>query len=140
MAVTPNSIVTPQGPAATCSIYATAQATYPPTTTPTNSSLGFTAGANGARITRITALPHETTGGACVIQLFRDIGTSGASKYWFKAMASASSDTVSSTDGPTELDAGYSDDNPLILSANERIYWAPSIAKTFCLTVEGANY
>lgn len=139
MPVTPNSIVTPQTPISACAIYATAQATYPPTTTPTNSQLAFTAGATGARITRITALPQETTGGAGHVQLFRDIGTSGASRYWFKTVAFAS-DTVSSTDPPTELDFGYSEDNPLVLQANERLYFAPSLAKTILLNVEGGNY
>lgn len=137
--MTANSIITPQTINTNATIYATAQATYPPTTTPTNTALGFTAGAAGARITRIAALPQETTGGAGIIQLFRDAGTAGASKFWFKSAAFAS-DTVSSTDGPVEIDFGFSDDNPLILKAAERIYWSPSLAKTFCLNVEGADY
>jgi len=139
MTVSANSIITPQTPVSACAIYATAQATYPPTTTPANSQLAFTAGPNGARVTRVSALPQESTGGVGLVQLFRDVGTSGTSKYWFKS-AAFTSDTVSSSDSPIEIDFGYSDDNPLILRANERIYFAPSVAKAICLTVEGGDY
>lgn len=138
MAVTANSIVTPQGPKSAYSIYATAQATYPPTTNPTNTSLLLTAGANGGRLTRLMAIPQETTGGAYVIQLFRS-ADAGTTKYFADA-ATGASDTVSSTDGPTKLDFGYSDDNPMILAANEKLYWAPSIAKTFCVVAEWADF
>lgn len=140
MAVTANSIVTPQTPKSAAVSYATAQATYPPTTTPANTTLLLTAGTNGGRLTRLTALPQETTGAACIVQAFRDVGTAGASKYMFATVASASSDTVSATDAPIPLDFGFSDDNPMLLQANEKIYVAPSIAKTFVFYAEWSDY
>jgi hypothetical protein len=139
MPVTANSIITPQTPRSAAVIVSTAQATFPPTTNPSNTALLLTAGANGARLTRLAALPHETTGGAGVMQAFRDVGTSGASKYLFATQACAA-DTVSAADPPVVLDFGYSDDNPLILQANERIYVATGIAKNVCFTAEWADY
>jgi hypothetical protein len=138
MAVSANSIITPQTPKSAFAIYATQQATYPPTTNPTNTQLIFTAGSNGARLTRLTFLPQETTGGSGVIQIFRSID-GGTTKYWTKAVT-FSSDTVSSTDGPVELDAGFSDDVPMMLSGNEKVYFAPSVAKTFCAVAEYGDY
>ena len=133
MAVTANSIITPQAPKSNAVNVATAQSTFPPTTNPSNTGLLITAGANGARVTRITATPQETVT-ANNLQLFRDIGTAGASKY-LVASQTGGSDTVSATDGPTTIDFGYSDDNPLILQANERVYVATSefpCANRFC--------
>ena len=138
MAGTANSIITPQSPKSAYTIYATAQATYPPTTNPTNSTLLLTAGSNGARLTKLQAIPQETTGGAYVIQVFRS-SDGGTTKYW-AAAATGASDTVSATDGPTVLDFGFSDANPMLLAANEKLYWAPSIAKTFCVVAEYADY
>lgn len=140
MAVTANSIITPQAPKSAAVYTATAQATYPPTTNPANVQLLLTAGPNGGRLTRLSAIPQETTGGAAVAQAFRDAGSSGASKYWFKSAANGVTDTVSATDPPVELDFGFSDDNPAILAPNERIYVAPSIAKTFVFIAEWADY
>ena len=138
MALTANSIMTPQAPKSAYVIYATAQATYPPTTNPTNTSLLLTAGANGARLTRLKGVPQETTGGAYVLQVFRS-NDGGTTKY-MAATAAGASDTVSSTDAPVEIDFGFSDDNPMILAANEKLYVAPSIAKTFCFVAEYADY
>jgi hypothetical protein len=47
---------------------------------------------------------------------------------------------VSGTDGPTVVDFGFSDDNPMILQANERIYVATGIAKSFNFIAEWADY
>lgn len=138
MAATPNSIITPQTPRSACVIVNTAQATFPPTTTPDNTMLLVTAGANGARLTRLNALPHESTGGVGVLQLYRsnDGGTTKA----FAAAVACANDTVSSSDAPNLLDFGYSDSNPLILSAAERLYIATSISKTFGFIAEWADY
>ena len=140
MPVTPNSIVTPQTPKSAAAIHTTQQNTWPPTTTPANSTLLVTAGANGGRLTRLTSLPQESTAAVGVMQAYRDVGTSGASKYLFQAVTCAN-DTVSGTDAPTLLDFGYSDDNPLVLQANERIYVAHSLAsKAVAFTAEWADY
>jgi hypothetical protein len=139
MPVTPNSIVTPQTPRSAAVIVNTAQTTFPPTTSPSGTALLVTAGANGGRLTRLTALPHETTGGAGVMQAYRDVGTAGASKYLF-ATAACASDTVGAADPPVALDFGYSEDNPLMLQANERIYVATGIAKNIAFIAEWADY
>jgi hypothetical protein len=135
---TANSIITPQTPKSAMVIYAIAQATYPPTTTPANTALLMTAGANGARLVRLYAMPQESTAAACIVQYFRSVD-GGTTKYWAGA-ALGTNDTVSSTDIPIVLDFGFSDDNPMILQANEKIYVAPSIAKNFAFVAEWADY
>jgi hypothetical protein len=135
MAVTPNSIVTPQGPQSGFAVLATANTTF--TTTPTNSVLLVTAGANGARLTRLEFIPLETVT-ANALQWYRSIDA-GTTKY-LAGMATGGSDTVSGTDGSTTVSAGYSDDNPLILQANERIYVCTGITKGYHVVAEWANY
>jgi hypothetical protein len=140
MPVTPNSIVTPQTPKSAAVIHSAQQNTWPPTTNPTNSTLLVTAGANGGRLTRLTALPHESTAAVGVMQAYRDVGTSGASKYLFNTVTCAN-DTVSGTDAPSLLDFGYSEDNALVLQANERVYVAHSLSnKAIGFTAEWADY
>jgi hypothetical protein len=138
MPVTANSIVTPQAPQSAYVLNGTAQATYPPTSNPANTSLLLTAGANGGRLTRLYAMPQESTGATGLVQFYRS-NDGGTTKLWAGAVA-VTNDTVSATDAPIPLDFGYSDDNPLILKANERIYVAPSIAKSFIFVAEWADY
>lgn len=138
MAVTPNAIVTPQGPKSAYVIYGTAQAVYPPTTNPANTQLLLTAGANGGRLTRLFALPQESTAAVCIVQVFRS-NDAGATKTWTAAQA-VTNDTVSATDPPIPVDFGFSDDSPMLLAANERLYVAPSIAKSFAFVAEWADY
>jgi hypothetical protein len=138
MAVSANQIVTPQTPKSAYVIYATAQTTYPPTTSPTNSALLMTFGANGGRLTRLYAMPQESTGATGVAQYYRS-ADGGTTKYWAGA-AAVTNDTVSTTDAPISIDFGFSDDNPMIGQANEKIYVAPSIAKTFIFVAEWADY
>ena len=77
MAVTANSIITPQAPKAAANVATTANSTY--TSAPTNTVVIFTAGANGARVTRISAIARATVT-ATELQLFRDTdGTSPTS-------------------------------------------------------------
>jgi hypothetical protein len=140
MAVTANSIITPQTPKSAAVIHTTQQNTWPPTTTPTNSTLLLTAGASGGRLTRLLALPHESTAAVGVMQAYRDVGTAGVSKYLF-ATQTSTNDTVSGTDAPLPLDFGYSDANPVILQANERLYVAHSLSsKAVCFIAEWADY
>lgn len=138
MAVTPNSIVTPQTPQSAYVIYGTAQTVYPPTTTPANTQLLMTAGVNGARLTRLYAMPQESTAASGVVQYYRS-NDNGSTKLWAGA-AAVSNDTVSTTDAPIPIDFGFSNDNPMTLKANERIYVAPSIAKSFIFVAEWADY
>lgn len=135
MAVTANSIITPQGPQSGFAVLATANTTF--TTSPTNSVLLVTAGANGARLTRLEFIPLETVT-ANALQWYRSIDA-GTTKY-LAGMATGGSDTVSGTDGSTTVSAGYSDENPLILQANERIYVCTGITKGYHVVAEWANY
>lgn len=136
MAVTPNSIVTPQTPKSNAVGVTTANTTF--TTSPTNTGLLITAGANGARVTRITATPLETVT-ANNLQAYRDVATAGVSKYLFNSQTGGS-DTVSGTDGPTTVDFGYSDDSPLLLQPLERVYVATGITKAYNFAAEWADY
>ena len=136
MAATPNSIITPQTPRSNAVGVATANTTL--TTGPTNTGLLVTFGANGGRLTRLTAIPLETVT-ANNLQAYRDIGTAGVSKYLFSCQTGGS-DTVSGTDGPATVDFGYSDSNPLIGQPNERIYVATGITKAYNFVAEWADY
>lgn len=137
MAVSANSIITPQTPKTATASAATAQATFPPTTTPSNTVLLITAGANGGRVTRLEGCPQETTT-ANNLQAYRDNGTAGVSKFMFKQVTLTS--TVSATAAASNGDFGYSDANPLILAANERVYVAVGVAKTVNFVAEWADY
>lgn len=137
MAVTANSIVTPQAPKSAMANAATAQATFPPTTSPSNTVLLVTAGTNGGRLTRLEGCPQETTT-ANNLQAYRDNGTAGVSKYLFKQVTLTS--TVSASAAASNGDFGYSDTNPLILQPNERIYIAVGVAKSVNFTAEWADY
>lgn len=138
MAVTANSIVTPQTPRSSYVIYGVAQSTYPPTISPASTQLLLTAGANGGRLTRFYAMPQESTATAGIVQYYRS-ADNGVTKYWAGAVG-VTNDTVSITDAPSVVDFGFSDANPLILQSNERIYVAPSIAKSFIFVAEWADY
>lgn len=135
--MTANSFISPQTPKSAAANIATAQATFPPTTTPSNTVLVVTAGTNGGRLTRLIAVPQESVT-ANNVQAYRSTN-SGTSK-WFFASVTGGSDTVSATDGPTVLDFGYSEDNPLILAGGEQIYCATGIAKSYNFIAEWADY
>lgn len=136
MAVTANSIITPQGPKSGFAVLATANTTF--TTSPSNTVLLVTAGANGGRLTRLEFIPLETVT-ANALQWYRCTDGVGTVKY-LAGMATGGSDTVSGTDGSTTVSAGYSEDNPLILQANERIYVATGITKGYHVVAEWADY
>lgn len=135
MSVTPNSIVTPQGPKSGFAVLATANTTF--TTTPTNTVLLATFGANGGRLTRLEFIPLENVT-ANALQWYRSIDA-GTTKY-LAGMATGGSDTVSGTDGSTTVSAGYSDSNPMLGQPNERIYVATGITKGYHVVAEWADY
>lgn len=135
MAVTPNSIITPQTPKSGFAALTTANTTF--STTPANTALLVTAGANGGRLTRLEFIPLETVT-ANALQWYRSIDD-GVTKY-LAGMVTGGSDTVSGTDGATTVSAGYSEDNPLILQAGERIYVATGISKGYHVVAEWADY
>lgn len=135
MAVSPNSIVTPQTPKSAMAGVTTANTTF--TTSPSNTVLLVTAGTNGARVTKLQAIPLETVT-ANFLQVYRSTD-SGTTKY-LAACATGGSDTVSGTDGPTVVDFGLSEDSPMLLQANERLYVATGITKGYNFVAEYADY
>jgi hypothetical protein len=139
MAVTANSIITPQTPkSATVNLPSGAtNSTY--TVSPTNSVLLVTAGASGGRLTKLQAIPCATVATADQVQAFRDNGTAGVSKFFFDSAAIATYTMAQSTEAPT-TDFGYSDDNPLILQPNERIYMAQGQSVSINVLAEWADY
>lgn len=137
MAGTANSIITPQTPKSVVVNAATAQATFPPTTTPSNTVALLTAGSNGARLTKLQACPQETTT-ANNCQLYRAM--SGAPTVKFYANGVTLTATVSATAAGTPADFGYSDSNPLILGAGELLFVAVGVAKSVNFVAEWADY
>lgn len=135
MSVTPNSIITPQTPQANNAACTTANTTY--TTSPTNTLVLVTAGANGARVTRIGAIPIANVA-ATQCQLFRS-RDAGVTKHFFDSAAMALYTFATGTEAPT-TDFGYSDDNPLILLAAERIYAAIAVSNAITFNAEWADY
>lgn len=136
MAVTPNSIVTPQTPKAGNCLCTTQNTTY--TSSPTNTQTLITAGAFGGRVVRITAIPLETVADT-QIQLFRDGDGTGTTKRFFKSAKMPSYTMAQTTEAPV-TDFGYSDSNPLILAAGEKVYAAIGATKNIALSAEWADY
>jgi len=136
MAVTANSIITPQAVKSGTAVATTANSTY--TDTPTNSVKLITAGANGARVTKITALARATVT-ITELQLYRS-ADGGTTKRLFNSRQMAAY-TVAQTTGNTPTDLGYSDDNALILAANEEVYVAIGVSNTgVVFAAEWADY
>jgi hypothetical protein len=136
MAVTANSLVTPQTPLAATAVCTTANTNY--TDTPTNSVALVPTSANGARITRLTALARATPT-ATELQLFASADGGTTKRYIKSALMSAY--TVAQTTKQVEADFGYSDTNPLILAAGESLYVAIGVTNTgIVFRAEGGNY
>lgn len=119
MAVTPNSIITPQTIKTGTALVTAANTTY--TTTPTNTVKLITAGANGSRVTKIAGTPLQTVT-ATQLQLFRS-KNGGTTKQFFKSKLLPAY-TMSATTEATSVDFGFSDAVPLLLEAGEEIYAA----------------
>lgn len=138
MAVTANSIITPQTPkSAVANLPASAvNSTY--TTAPTNTVLLVTAGPNGARLTKLQAIPCASVATANQVQMFRSVD-GGATKYFADSALMATYAMAQTTEAPT-TDFGYSDDAPLILQPNERLYMAEGQSVSVNVVAEWADY
>lgn len=135
MAETPNSIVTPQHIKSGAAACTTANTTY--TTAPTNTQVLITAGPNGARYTKVTAIPLETVADT-QLQLFRDLDGTGTKRFFNSAKMP--SYTMATGTAATPTDFGYSEDNPLTLAPNEKVYSAVAISKAITFVAEGADF
>lgn len=125
MAVTPNSIVTPQG-VDTASVAVNAL-TNTNLITPVNFTQLIAAGPNGGRCIKVEFLANATQA-ASQAQLYRS-GDAGATKQLVKAKAFAAYALTTTSDIPS-LDFGYSDAAPLQLEPNEILYVASAVAVT----------
>ena len=137
MPVTANSIITPQALKSATAVCTTANSTY--SDAPTNSQVLVTAGANGARLTKITAVARATVT-ATELQLYRDGDGTGTLKRLFASKAMAAY-TVAQTTANAATDFGFSDANPVILAAGEKIYAAIGVSNTgIVFAAEWADY
>ena len=134
MAVTPNSIVTPQAVKSATAVCTTANTSY---TAPTNTVAIVTAGSNGARLTKLRAIPNATVT-ATECQEFRS-ADGGTTKRYSNA-ATMAAHTKSQTAAPTPTDFGYSDVNPKILAPSEQIYVAIGVSGSVTFEAEWQDY
>lgn len=125
MAVTGNNVITPQTPKSGVAVCTTANATY--SDTPTNTQKLLTAGPNGARVTKITALARATNT-ATELQLYVSYDA-GTTKRLINSKLMAAY-TVAQTTGQTATDFGYSDALPLLLSVAAELYVAIGVANS----------
>ena len=138
MAGTANSIITPQTPQSASAMMAfTANATY--TTAPTNTQLLVTAGANGARLTKLRAIPAATVA-ATQLQEFRSADAGVTKKFSNSALGAPGGYTMAPGTQPPIADFGYSDDNPKILGPGEQLYVAVGVSGSWAFEAEWANY
>jgi len=135
MPATPNSIITPQIPRAATAALANANTVL--TDVPTNTVLLATAGPNGGRVTRISAIPRAALA-ATVIQLFRSTDA-GVTKRLFDCALMPACAMTTGTDIPT-TDFGYSETNPILLQAGETIHAALGAAANVCVLAEWGDY
>ena len=137
MTTTPNSIITPQAIKSGTAVATTANSTY--SDSPTNTAVLITAGPNGSRVTKISAVARATVT-ITELQLYRDGDGSGTAKRLFNSRQMAAY-TVAQTTGNTPTDFGYSDGNPLILAPGEKIYAGIGVSNAgIVFTAEWQDY
>ena len=138
MPVSQNKVVTPQTPRSSSGVATAANTAYGDS--PTNAVVIFTAGANGARVSKISAVARASVG-ATELQLYRDHDGSGTTKRFVRSKTLAAV-TVSQTAGQDPVDFGYSDSAPMILAAGEKLYGAAGVALAagIVFIVEGADF
>lgn len=120
MAVTPNAIITPQTVRTATAVVDTASTDMDDA--PTTSVLLLTAGANGARLTRLNAIARATFNGRIDLWLSKD---AGVTKRWINSILH--NVTLSTTAALAPGDFGYSEDNALKLEAADRLYVSTAV-------------
>ena len=125
MAVTGNNVITPQTPKSGVAVCTTANTTY--SDTPANSVKLVTAGANGARVTKITAVARATVT-ATELQLYVSYDAGTTKKLINSKLMAAY--TVAQTTANVPTDFGYTEDLPLQLEANAELYVAIGVTNT----------
>lgn len=122
MAVTQNKLIYPQSQKTASAIATAAKTTY---NDAANSVLLLTAGADGAILTKLTAIPRATVT-ATQLQLFisRDAGTT----LLLVNTALMAAYTMAQTTQAAPTDFGYTAAAPLRLGATERLYIGAGVA------------
>lgn len=92
---------------------------------PTNLSLITTAGADGALLTKLSAIPRATVTATC-LYLFRS-SDGGTTAELIKSVL-MEAHTVAATTAIPSTDFGYTPEAPLRLEANERLYVGIGVA------------
>lgn len=135
MAVSQNLVVTPQAMLVGDAVVTAAKTTYNDTT---NAVQLLTAGANGAVVYGITAIPRSTLAAATKLMLFRVVS---GTVYYVKAVLVASYSSDAGTTIPTAADFGYTETSPLRLNASDQLWVGVYAAATngICVTAQGEN-
>lgn len=135
MAVSANSIVTPQTPFSRTVANATGNTNF---TAPTTATLLNRAdNVNGARITRLVAIPAATVTSASNCQVY---ATDGTNTFLIDSVLMASGTTPGAAAANTKTDFGYSEDNALILRAGWGLEVAPGQSQNVVFRCEGGLY
>lgn len=121
MAVTPNSIVSPQAVKSRTALATVAKTTF---TDATNAVLLVTAGANGSVVYGITAAARATIT-ASKLQIYRS-SDSGTTLVLIRSRTMAAY-TMANTDAQTEVDMGWSESTPLRLQTGDSLYCAAAV-------------
>jgi len=117
MPATENAFISPQSIQTAYAVTATANTDLDDA--PTTVELLMTAGANGARVTRITSIPRATVTATNVqLYLSKDGGTT---KRLLETILVAAHTVAATTEIPA-YDWGFSEDNPLLLEAADELY------------------
>lgn len=125
MAVTGNNVITPQTPKSGVAVCTTANSTY--SDTPTNTQKLLTIGANGGRVTKITAIARATVT-ATELQLYVSYDAGSTKKLINSKLMAAY--TVAQTTANVPTDFGYTEDLPLQLLAGAELYVAIGVSNT----------
>jgi hypothetical protein len=136
MAVTPNSIITPQTPLTAIAVVTTANSVY--NDTPTNTVQLLASQTNGCRITKITALARATVT-ATELQLF--VSSDGGTTKRFIDSKLMPAYTVAQTTQQSKADFGFSETNPLFLLPGESLWAGIGVTNTgIVFRAEGFAY
>ena len=110
------------------------------TDAPTNTLLLYTAGAEGSLVTNITALPRATVT-ATALYLFSSVDSGTTMRLIDSVLMSAYTFALT-TATPTTTFAVASEDYPLRLKANERLYVSAGVSLASGIVVEarGIDY
>jgi hypothetical protein len=134
-----NSIITPQAPKSAHIVQSFTATTTPGTTTPANTVLLVTAGANGGRLVKLRAQPVATVT-VTQLQEFRSLDTGTTKKWVNSALGASAGYTLAATTLPPVADFGYSDSNPLIMAGGEQIYVGAAVTGSWSFEAEWADY